>query len=102
MLIPVVANHVLFATFTCQTDLFLTLTKAVFIRLGCFNRALMTGNAVFIFWALFIFGQDWTAAGIAQLMWALLKRMTNRNARIKDETITLPFAFGLWYLFQVF
>jgi hypothetical protein len=72
VLITVVANHVLITPFTCQTDLFLTFTKAVFVRLGCFIRALMTGNAMFIFWALFIFGQDRTAAGIAQLMWAFL------------------------------
>ena len=102
VLITVVANHVLFTPFTGKVDLFLTFTKAVFVRLGCFIRALVTGNARFIFRALFIFGQDGTAACIAQLMWTFPKRMTNRNARIKDETITLPFAFGLWHLFQVF
>jgi hypothetical protein len=47
---------VLFTPFTGKADLFLTFTKAIFVRLGCFIRALMTGNAVFIFWALFIFG----------------------------------------------
>jgi hypothetical protein len=55
-LVSIIPSHVLFTPFTGKADLFLTFTKAGFVRFVCFIRALMTGNAVFIFWALFIFG----------------------------------------------
>jgi hypothetical protein len=44
----------LFATFPCQMNLFLAFTETIFVVIGRFTRTLMAGNAVFVFWTLFI------------------------------------------------
>jgi hypothetical protein len=46
----------LFTTLAREVDLLLTFTKTVFVGLCGFVAALMAGDAVFVFWPLFILG----------------------------------------------
>ena len=92
----------LLTAFPRKTNLLLPLAKAVFVCFTGFMRALVASNAVLVFRTLFVCGQDRAAAGKAQLMRPFLKLMPNRDPRIKDETLAIPFAVRLRHLFKVF
>ena len=92
----------LLTAFPRKANLFLPLTKAVFVCFTGFMRTLVAGNAALIFQTHFVCGQDWAAASIAQLVRPFLKPMPDRDPRIKYETLTIPFAVRSPHLFKVF
>lgn len=88
--------------FAREVYLFLTFPEPVLVLFGRVRNAQMTADPCLIFRAIPVFGQDWAAAGMTQLMWPHLQPMTHADAAIKDKAGALPGACGFGHLFEVF
>ena len=92
----------LFASFLCKSDLFLTLAEAGLVILGGFVRTVVAGDSFFEFGPLRVFGKNGTAARVAKVVGTFGKPVPHGNATVKDKTFTVPEAVFLRHFLEVF
>lgn len=68
----------------------LAFAEAGAVLVAGFGQALVAAYAFLEFRAVAVFGGKGAAAGVAQTVFALLQAMTQADALVKDETLTLP------------
>jgi len=92
----------LFPTGAGEFDLLLALAEPGAVFVGELIHALVALHTGLVFLALHVFGGDWPAAGVAELVWAFFQPVTDGDAAVEDEAFAGPGGGLFGNLFEVF